>query len=494
MLNRKNLVIIGVLLLLIFGVAIGLIGKKIDATANEMHNAMLEEVGRYRSELLALDFRKTIGLANSVRDYITKNTFHEKELQDLLCGLVRLDAKVSRIWYRYRKESFTCIDSTGLIQVDPVVERTLIKLTEDLKGKRKNGLYYSDGVLYWSLCAQSHDVAFGLDISLPDLHTYFAGMDPGVKSYAYVLNGEGIHIVHPDEHKIGRKLTDPQAIGILHEVLRNNKVIHNDGFSEFLLLAVKRVYYPITVGRERWVVVINVPELVIEEEMHDFHRYTLMIAIFTVILFSILLAFSQYKWRKEYDRRRKFEQEALQLNLQQLKNQINPHFLFNALNSLSALIGKEPALAKEFVLKLSKIYRYVLENRNENLVTVRDEIAFVRHYYFLQKIRFAGQLVVDIQDDLEKEERFIPLMSLQTLIENAIKHNEITHQHPLKIHIYEKDDCLIVENSFCPRTDESTESLGIGIENIRKIYLYCSSLEFSYFVENGKFICVLPLI
>lgn len=494
MLNRKNLIIIGVLLLLIFGVAIGLIGKKIDATANQMHDTMLKEIGRYRSEMLALDFRKTVALANSVRDYISQHTFNEDELQDLLCGLVRLDAKLSRIWYRYRNENFICIDSIGVVAVDPVLERTLTKLTSELKGKPKNGLYHSDGVLYWTLCAQFSDISFGLDISLPDLHSYFAEMDPGIRSYAYVLNGEGYIIAHPDEHKIGRKLTDPEANKVLREVLRNNKVIQNDGFSDFLLLKVKRIFYPITVGRERWGVAINVPELVTEEEMNDFHRYTLMIAISTVLLFSILLAFSQYKWRREYDRRRKLEQETLQLNLQQLKNQINPHFLFNALNSLSALIGKQPGLAKEFVLKLSKIYRYVLENRHENLASVSDEVEFVRHYYFLQKIRFSGQLEVDIQDGLEDEERMIPLMSLQILIENAIKHNQITHEYPLVIHIYENNDCLMVENGYCPRSDESTDSLGIGFENIRKIYMYCSTLKFSYYIENNKFICVLPLI
>ena len=147
----------------------------------------------------------------------------------------------------------------------------------------------------------------------------------------------------------------------------------------------ERIFYPITVGNEKWVVIINVPDLITEKEMGEFHRYTIFIVIMTVILFSLLLAISQYQWRKEYDRRKKLEQETIQLNLQELKNQVNPHFLFNSLNSLNAMIGENPALAKEFVLKLSKIYRYVLEKRKENFVPVREEIVLIRHYYFLQK-------------------------------------------------------------------------------------------------------------
>ena len=214
----------------------------------------------------------------------------------------------------------------------------------------------------------------------------------------------------------------------------------------------------------------------------------------TVILFSLLLAISQYQWRKEYDRRKKLEQETIQLNLQELKNQVNPHFLFNSLNSLNAMIGENPALAKEFVLKLSKIYRYVLEKRKENFVPVREEIVLIRHYYFLQKIRLGEQLKLIISETATEEERVIPLMSLQMLVENAIKHNEITRENPLTIRIYKEKEELIVENTYHPRSDIAKDSLGIGFSNIRKIYEYCSDRKFSYKREGELFICRLPLL
>ena len=216
--------------------------------------------------------------------------------------------------------------------------------------------------------------------------------------------------------------------------------------------------------------------------------------LFIFLVFTALLAYVQHRWRREYDKRRKLEQEALQLDLQQLKNQVNPHFLFNALNSLNALISSNPELAKSFVLHLSRIYRYVLEKRGVSLVAVKEEIEFIHHYYFLQQIRFQDQLKLVIADQLEYELRRIPIMSLQMLVENAIKHNEITSEYPLKIRIDCEGEHLVVENNFRPRLDSSEYSFGVGFENIRKIYAYCSDKQFYYILRDGKFICILPLI
>ena len=333
-----------------------------------------------------------------------------------------------------------------------------------------------------------------MDISLRDLHSYFASRKPSVRSYAYVVNSDGITIVHPDENKIGQSVAETESLQKFREVLNSNKPLQDSGYSQYLLLPVERIFYPITVGNEKWVVIINVPDLITEKEMGEFHRYTIFIVIMTVILFSLLLAISQYQWRKEYDRRKKLEQETIQLNLQELKNQVNPHFLFNSLNSLNAMIGENPALAKEFVLKLSKIYRYVLEKRKENFVPVREEIVLIRHYYFLQKIRLGEQLKLIISETATEEERVIPLMSLQMLVENAVKHNEITRENPLTIRIYKEKEELIVENTYHPRSDIAKDSLGIGFSNIRKIYEYCSDRKFSYKREGELFICRLPLL
>lgn len=492
MFRKRNFLFIGIALLAVFTIAVWLVGLKINATANQMHNAMLKEIGNYRSDLLALDFKRTVEISNSIRDYVAKEVYSEQQLQELLHALVKLDPKVSRIWYTSPQGNFTCIDSTGTIEVDPVLKNTLEKITTG--PPKKSNLYYDNGILYWSLYGHHHQIAYGLDVSLADLHAYFASKSPNVRSYAYIVNSEGIIMVHPDENKIGRLITDPVSLQKFHEVISSNKIIQCSGFSQFLLLPVERSFYPITVGNEKWVVVTNTPNLITQEEMREFHRYTFFILIMTVLLFSILLAFSQYKWRKEYDRRKRLEQETIQLSLRQLKNQINPHFLFNSLNSLNAIIGNNPALAQEFVLKLSKIYRYILENRSESFIPVREEIILIRHYYFLQKIRFGEQLRLTFSEEVEVEERKIPFMSLQMLVENAIKHNEITHENPLIIRIYKENQELIVENTYHPRSDVAENSLGIGFENIEKIYEFCSNRRFTYQRKGNLFICRLPLL
>lgn len=494
MFQKKNLLIIGLLLLLIFAVAVWLVGVGIDRTARKIQDNMLEEVGRYRAGLIALDFNRTIELSGSIKDYLQENSDNEKSLQDLLRGLVRMDNKITRIWYRHKSKHFVYIDTLGIQPEDRVLETTLEKITRGVSNKRKSCLYYCDGLLYWTSFLHFGNTVVGLDVSLQGLHAYFAGMTPGVRSYVYILNKEGMIITHPDELRIGRHLSDSVSRRQFQETVNFDRIVRGTGFSQYLLVPVKRVYYPIKVGEEKWAVVVNMPELVLKEEMSAFHRYTFFIVVFTVLLFSLLLIMSQYKWRKEYDRRRKLEQETMQLNLQQLKNQINPHFLFNSLNSLSALIGSEPEVAREFVLNLSRIYRYVLEKRNESLVTVHDETEFIRYYYFLQKIRFRDQLNLDMEEGIGREERKIPVMSLQLLIENAIKHNEITRQHPLSIRIYRKEDTLVVENVYRPRSDSSESSLGVGFENIRKIYAYCSDKQFEYRIQDGRFICILPLL
>lgn len=483
MFHRKNLIIIGLCLLVVFSIAVWLLGVQIDLTANRMHRSMVREVGEYRSELVRQDFKKTEELLGNVRDFLEKNGYNKKELSAFLTGLVKLDAKISRAWFRAGEESMVCVGGMwDTVQSD------------SLPLGKESGLCQENAILYWTLRENHGDVSYGFDISLADLHTYFAGLVPARRNYLYILNESGIVIAYPDEKFLGEQVADTQELSRLSQVVSRDMYLEVSGFSRFLLLPVQKVYYPIKVGGENWVVVVNVLQLDNQEAMADFHRYALFIAVITVIVFSILLAVSQYKWRKEYDLRRKVEQEALQLNLQQLRNQLNPHFLFNSLNSLSALIGSNPLLAKEFVLKLSKVYRYVLERRNENLGTVKDELEFTRHYYFLQKIRFGEQIILEIEEGLDDVEGKLPAMGLQLLIENAIKHNEITRLHPLCIRIYLSGNSLVVENTYRPRSDESPDSLGIGFENIQKIYEFYSKTRFVYSIHADKFICTLPLL
>ena len=200
------------------------------------------------------------------------------------------------------------------------------------------------------------------------------------------------------------------------------------------------------------------------------------------------------KWITTEKERKQLEQERTEAELKNLKNQLNPHFLFNALNSLSALITTDPGVARKFILEMSKVYRYVLEKRKENLSKLEEEVEFIRHYYFLQKIRFGEQLNLHLADNLTTVNGRIPAMSLQLIFENALKYNEITHRYPLDIDIYAEVGAVIVENSYHPRTDMPEASFGVGMESIQEIYRYYADVQPEYEIKEGKFICRLPLV
>ena len=152
-----------------------------------------------------------------------------------------------------------------------------------------------------------------------------------------------------------------------------------------------------------------------------------------------------------------------------LINQINPHFLFNSLNVLSFLVSSNTEKAQEFISRFSWIYRYVLDVKDKSLVTLEQEIEFVNAYFFLQKLRYENKLDFKISIPGKKEDLFVPPLSLQILVENAIKHNEISFQHPMIIEIYMENDFLVVKNKIQMRKDKEP-STGYGLMHLKARY------------------------
>jgi sensor histidine kinase YesM len=160
------------------------------------------------------------------------------------------------------------------------------------------------------------------------------------------------------------------------------------------------------------------------------------------------------------------EQENIQLasQLEILKNQINPHFLFNCLNTLVSLIASSPESAIRYTTKFSKLFRITLEHGQHQLVPLENEIDFVNYYFYLQKIRFGNNLNLTIDIDNKFSFSILPF-SLQLLVENAIKHNEISERNPLGIHFTIKETWIFVSNKITKK--ESMDiSLGIGLQNL----------------------------
>jgi len=171
--------------------------------------------------------------------------------------------------------------------------------------------------------------------------------------------------------------------------------------------------------------------------------------------------------KRSVEEKELLKRESLHAQLDALRTQINPHFLFNNLNTLTAIIPDDPETAVKFVQQLSKVYRHILEVKDEPSIPLRDELSVLNSYAFLLQTRFGQNLHVKVEiEDALLEQKVAPL-SLQLLMENAIKHNVVSEDHPLFIHIYANDGKLVVSNNLQLKK-QASESTGIGLENIRQ--------------------------
>ncbi len=178
---------------------------------------------------------------------------------------------------------------------------------------------------------------------------------------------------------------------------------------------------------------------------------------------------------------------------QTLKSQVNPHFLFNSFNALYALVERDPKTAKQFIVKLSKVYRYALEYTDEMTIRLENELRFIRDYVFLQKIRFGENLIILNKIPKEKRNTFVPPSTLQLLIENAIKHNIVSKESPLTIELYVEKSFLVVKNNFQLRQD-NVVSTGIGQQNLIARYSYITNKQPVFGARNGFYYAKVPLI
>ena len=221
----------------------------------------------------------------------------------------------------------------------------------------------------------------------------------------------------------------------------------------------------------------------------------LIITVNITLLINAIMVANEFfvHWRKS-----KLEKEALKritisAEFESLKNQVNPHFLFNALNTLSGLIDEEPKIASLFVQKLSSVYRYLLSQKDKEIVSLGEELEFLRSYIFLYQIRFGENFKVEIDIPSNLMHKEIVTLTLQMLFENAIKHNVISKEKPLTVSIYGKDNKLCVSNNLQAKTI-LTESNGIGLENIKNRYAIVSEELVEISKTASTFSVCIPLI
>ncbi|NOX85517.1 MAG: hypothetical protein GXO86_06080 [Chlorobi bacterium] len=203
---------------------------------------------------------------------------------------------------------------------------------------------------------------------------------------------------------------------------------------------------------------------------------------------------SNIKQKEDQLKLEKLEKDSTLAQYLNLKSQIEPHFLFNSLSVLSSLIYTNADLASEFVLRLSRILRYVIEKNEFLLVPLKEEIIFVENYIFLIQTRFENEILCEIHLDKKlMNTRFVPPAALQTLVENAIKHNKFTKNKPLIIEINNTEECLVVKNNVQLRND-STNSTKQGLDNLKARFSHFTETPVEIMQTKYEFSVSLPLL
>ncbi len=220
----------------------------------------------------------------------------------------------------------------------------------------------------------------------------------------------------------------------------------------------------------------------------------LITSVINLIMVIALEAYIFYSnWKNTKQKADELERQNMISQLEALKNQLNPHFLFNSLNVLMSLIRKDASAAEKFVEEFSRIYRYITESSDLHLIELVKELDFSISFLKLNKYRFGEGIRYMIDGDLRSIDALIPPVSIQLAIENAIKHNSTDIDSPLIISIYHDNNQIVIKNSFQPRYNENN-STGIGIKNLIKRYNLLSDKKAEFYSIDNYYYCKLPLI
>ncbi|MDT0538398.1 MULTISPECIES: sensor histidine kinase [Croceitalea] len=241
--------------------------------------------------------------------------------------------------------------------------------------------------------------------------------------------------------------------------------------------------------KEAWGIVCpNGPE---QQFIIDFSRGVL---IGMAVIFANMFHYAMNHHDELEKQLEDLQKDMLASQYASLKNQISPHFLFNSLNTLTSLMYEDRDLASDFVTRLARSYRYILDNREHDLVTLSKELGFLDAFTFMMDVRHKEAVTIDLNISVDPERYLIPTLSLQMLVENALKHNLYSKEKPLKVSISTiSKDALVIKNNFQKRNlkEKTTE---LGIKNIKKRYAFYTNKQVLVRKESDFFEVIIPLL
>lgn len=261
-------------------------------------------------------------------------------------------------------------------------------------------------------------------------------------------------------------------------------------FTQFSLMLAWSVSAFVLVQLLMMYLIQGLPPSVAWKYATDFILYTFLIALFISLVFTAIGFFKA--WRNSVLSEAATKAEMMSYKYESLRNQINPHFLFNSFNVLSELVYEDQAQAVKFIRQMSDLFRYVLDSRDQELVSLSEELEFMKSYVFLLKTRFGDKLKLDIDLNPEMNAYIVP-MTLQLLVENAVKHNEVSEKFPLSISIRQKDQYIEVENAVKPKPT-GIDSNKTGLKNIVQQFAFFTDKQIEVKSTESHFLVRVPII
>ena len=263
--------------------------------------------------------------------------------------------------------------------------------------------------------------------------------------------------------------------------------------SKRIIIQIMATYLIITIiGDSIFTIAVNIFHAPLPPVLQTFSYllFFLLSIVLNLIYFGTIYFFN---WKKDLVNLANMQREQAIVKYDALRNQLNPHFLFNALTSLNSLIFENQQLASDFLQQLSKVYRYVLQNKEKETVSLSTELDFISHYIFLLKTRFGNGIEFQIGLPEKVKEKEIVPVTLQILIENAMKHNVVSNEAPLRISISVDDKYLDIVNSVNKKTQVESSNKQ-GLENLKSLYQYLTDKPIDIIETDSLFQVRIPLI
>lgn len=511
MTSRRAFVIYVIVSILITVSSVYILSNLITDLTEKSNEEMAQRNFFKKQEFLAQEFSKILEQENRIK-HVLKISNPENLASNLqvLSSVQGTNLLVVDNWFQINDNKI----QFGIDSISDAVKKD----AEDFILKNKNTDHISIIIpqgkewvwrVYFKLASKNTTVRYGYDINLKKLHDYFSTVDKSAGNYAFIFDQSGRCIYHPESDFIGKNIYEVSSTRPFDTIFsKKQDYVKRVTMSEFLKLDVIRFTKKIDVKNLPWFICVNFPKIFIDENVALIKKYSTWIYSITTVMLLLIFYLFSYANRRAYKEKgiaikeknrllvenEKIVKEKALIQLQHLKEQINPHFLFNSLNSLYMLVGSDVKTAQKFTLNLSRIYRYLIDPPAKNIVPLKDELLFIEKYIFLQQTRFKEELFFSIKIENEEAlDKFIPYLAFQVVVENAIKHNMATQENPLTTEILIQKDQVIISNNLQKKA-HGEPSTNFGLKYLSSIYNFYSRTNLKTSEKEGNFVCILPLI